>query len=439
MKQSMIGRVKEKLQRCLDLALQKGASSAKAGFVHSDALSCGYESGRLKNMGAEEKINCKIEVLVNGKCGRVSGNDMDRLEELVGSAIQLGKNGSDAHFEAYPSPSTEPRIQSWSDEVYNLTPEKMIDDCGDIVSRLKDYNEEMDINAGASRLENEMLLLTTGGVCHEEKATGWSLGAAVQRTEGTDMLFTGFGRSWGDLNEFYDPSYIVGRVLEDLKQGERIAESPEGNVPAYLPPEVLQQFLRVFEIGVNGRSVAKGESPLRGKLGQQVLAPEMTVVDNPHRPFSPSAAAVDDDGVPTRELTLFDQGVLKHFLYDLDTAGLVGEEPTGHNNCQPYELMINPGDRPSEELLADIEDGIYIKHLLGFGQSNIVNGDFSANVGLGYRVRNGRIEGRVKNTMVAGNMYELFGRNVLLSSDVDPVSQLPCAVVDGISVSASGE
>jgi len=83
-------------------------------------------------------------------------------------------------------------------------------------------------------------------------------------------------------------------------------------------------------------------------------------------------------------------------------------------------------------MLAGIEDGLYIKSLLGFGQSNIDNGDFSCNVALGFRIRHGELVGRVKNTMIAGNLYECLSRGVRLSSDRDPILRMPHAVLQGI-------
>ena len=95
-----------------------------------------------------------------------------------------------------------------------------------------------------------------------------------------------------------------------------------------------------------------------------------------------------------------------------------------------------PGEESSEELLAGIGDGLYIKLLMGFGQSNILNGDFSANVGLGYRIKGGKVVGRVKDTMVAGNVYDIFKANVQLSRERDPMYRLPYAVLHGVNVSA---
>jgi PmbA protein len=120
----------------------------------------------------------------------------------------------------------------------------------------------------------------------------------------------------------------------------------------------------------------------------------------------------------------------------LDSAGLAGARPTGNNGASPYSLTVNPGSKPSGEPLAGIEDGLYVKSLVGFGQSNILHGDFSANVALGFRVKNGKLVGRVKDTMIAGNVYDVLKSGVLLSSDTDPMYHAPFAVIPSVHVSA---
>jgi len=89
-----------------------------------------------------------------------------------------------------------------------------------------------------------------------------------------------------------------------------------------------------------------------------------------------------------------------------------------------------------DELPGKIDDGVFIRDLIGFGQSNIINGDISCTVGLGFRIKNGEIVGRVKDTMIAGNLYELLAGNVQLSSDLDYTGRLPHAVVEGLAVSS---
>ena len=92
-----------------------------------------------------------------------------------------------------------------------------------------------------------------------------------------------------------------------------------------------------------------------------------------------------------------------------------------------------PGQETAAQLLGSIKKGIYLKSLLGFGQSNIINGDFSANLALGYLIENGEIVGRLKNVMLAGNILDLLKGEVRFSSDCDPQDQQPAAVLEGIS------
>ena len=138
--------------------------------------------------------------------------------------------------------------------------------------------------------------------------------------------------------------------------------------------------------GFNGRTVAKGASPLRDHLGERYSAENLTTEDRPHVPFDPSSAEIDSVGIPTRTCKLVENGTIRMFMYDLDSAGLAGAAPTGHSGCSPYHPMVLPGSVSSEDLLGGIADGLCIKSLLGFGQSNIANGDFSGNVALGYRI-----------------------------------------------------
>ncbi|MBA7582902.1 Metalloprotease PmbA [subsurface metagenome] len=161
----------------------------------------------------------------------------------------------------------------------------------------------------------------------------------------------------------------------------------------------------------------------------------LTITDNPLIDFSRDACPISNEGVPTKITPLVENGILKSFLYDLDSAGLDNAEPTGHNACTPYNLCVKPGEKTGEQLILEIDDGIYINDLMGFGQSNIMNGDFSCNLGLGFRIKNGKIVGRIKNVMVSGNIYELFKNNLVLSSDTEPTIHMPYAVIEGLNVS----
>lgn len=439
MRNSRIADAHDRLTRAVETARARGAQAARLHFHQDESIDATFENARLKNASTEQRIGCDIEVLVAGRRGHASGNDLDALDDLVERAIALGRAGSPAHFDTYPAPAETPSVRTHSPRTADLPRERLIDACGQVVDGLKDYDADLFIEAGGGRWESEGLLVTSGGVCHESRRTGWSLHSHAQRTEDTDMLFAGWSRRGVDVTDQFDPPGILAHILADLRAGRTIAEPPTGRTAALLPPEVFRLLLRGVELGVNGRSVAKNDSPLRGRLGERIFDESLTILDDPHTDFAPGAREIDDCGVPTRRLAIVRDGVLERFLYDLDSAGLAGAEPTGNTACRANSLTVPPGGRTPEELQASLADGIVIKQLIGFGQGNLLNGDFSCNVGLGFRVQDGEIVGRVKNTMIAGNLYELLASGVQLGSDLDPVTRVPSVLIDGVHVSAGGE
>ena len=437
MRHSQIEEMKERLHQGISSALEQGADGAKINFHQSESIGCEFEAGRLKSTDASERAMYSIEVLVDGKRSSVSGNMLDDIDEMISRALSLAGVGSVAHFKAYPAPAEIYKVKTHARETAELSRETMIEHSQKIVERLKAYDPDLWIHASSNRSEYENLLVTTGGVVASNTGTVWSLSGYIQRTEGSDMLFVGDRRVWRNAGQYYDPEYIAERIIKDLQRAEKLSETPVGKFPIYLSPEMFRRLIGALMLGVNGRNVAKGDSPLRGKLREQVLDKSLTIIDNPHRDFSPGAARFDANGIPTRIINIFEKGVLMNFLYDLDSSGLAGANPTGHNGCSPHDLEVLSGDTPRESLVTAIQDGLYIKDLIGFGQSNIMNGDFSANVGLGYGIKNGEITGRVKNTMIAGNLYEILKKDVRLSSERDPLMLFPYAVVEGMTISAA--
>jgi PmbA protein len=426
-----------RLKQGLEEATRLGASAAKLSLRHEDKLECEFEAGEVKSAGSKATLTCTAEVLVDGHKGASIGNRIEDISTIVERAVALAKvAGSTAHFDAYPTPGKTSPVETRSERTLALSANELIEASRRMDEPVRAYNADLYIRCAGERTAGESLVVTTGGVCHPHERTRWVLHLLAQQTRGTDIVLAYDGRNWGDVNDTFDVGALADRVLEDLRRAETIVEPPSGRVKAYLPPRVLEMFLWPITLAISGRNVAKGDSPLRDRLGEQVLAPTLTIVDDPHQPFAPGARSIDDDGVPTRRQALFENGVLQRFLYDLDTAGLAKSEPTGNNGCAPNNLVVQPGTQPSAELLKSIDDGLFIRDMIGFGQSNVMNGDISGNVGLGFRIKNGEIVGRVKDTMIAGNLYELLANNVQLSSDLDYTGRFPHAVIEGLAVSS---
>jgi PmbA protein len=437
MQNSIIPQATESARRAVDAALAGGASAARVVAHQGETVGCDFEAGRLKSVSNAQSVDLGVTVIAEGRTGWAGGNDLSALEELAERATTLAKEGSAAHFERYPAPGEIEDVPMHSPDTMAISREDLIEAGTTYAQAMKQVGDDLFILAGGERRESETLIVTSGGVCESYRETAWDLSGGVQKTgEDGDIFMAGAGRSWKDPAGMFDPEYLIERTKQDLRRAETTAEPLRGKVTALLTPSMLKTLLRAVAMGVNGRNVARGNSPLRDRLGERIAAEGFSLIDDPHAPYAGGSCPISDEGVPTCTTPIIEQGVLKSFLYDLDSAGLAGADPTGHDGCRPYSLTVPPGETPSEELLADIEDGIYVSYLMGFGQGNLINGDFSCNVGRGFRIRDGEVVGRLKNTMIAGNVYELLAGNVQLSSDTEPDKRMPYAVVEGVTLSA---
>ena len=122
--------------------------------------------------------------------------------------------------------------------------------------------------------------------------------------------------------------------------------------------------------------------------------------------------------MPSQSTPLIVGGVVGGFLYDLQTAGLAGVQSTGNGErnggdlpCPSISnLIFRPGDTSFEEMVKGMEKGLVVEQLMGAEQTNVLGGEFSGNVLLGYKVERGEIVGRVKDTVVSGNVYKVLER-----------------------------
>jgi len=124
--------------------------------------------------------------------------------------------------------------------------------------------------------------------------------------------------------------------------------------------------------------------------------------------------------VSSQRTALIEGGVVAGFLYDLQTAGMAGTQSTGSASRgrglpapAPSAFIIGPGKTSYADMLSSMKEGLVIEMLMGADQGNVLGGEFSGNVLLGYKVENGKIIGRVKNTMVSGNVYQVLQDVVL--------------------------
>ena len=429
---------KDRIQSIIEKGMKAGASAVKVRTNGENRNACHFKNGSLKNIDSADKSYIHVSVIKDGKLGTGLVTSLNDIEDGLARAFDMARVGKQMYFSAYPAAGTYPGVKLSSDDVEALTTDYLIEESSRFCDAMASINKNFSTDCSSFVHIWNNISAFSNGVYKEMKETAWVLQGGIQLSEDGDLQqtwdFRGSRRAGKDVN--YD--LIIDAVKTSYEYGRTIAATASGNLPVIFDPDSVNSLGWILNLGVNGKQVAEKASPLCDKLGTKILADNITIVDDPHVDYDLSAAVMDNDGIPTRKMTVVDKGVLKAFAYDLNTAAKEGVEPTGHSGSSLTSSRLLGGKKPWKELLKEIDRGIYVENMLGFGQGNLINGDFNANVGRGFLIEKGEIKGRVKNTMISGNLYELAKRNVLISSDIHPQYRQPWLVLDGVSVSSKG-
>ncbi len=216
-------------------------------------------------------------------------------------------------------------------------------------------------------------------------------------------------------DEVMDEASWNRAIDEALRQALTNLESvpaPAGVCPVLLGPGWCGVLLHeAVGHGLEGDFNRKGTSAFSGRIGERVAAPGVTVVDDGSIMDRRGSLTIDDEGTPTRENVLIEDGILKGYIHDRLNARLMGVEPTGNGRRQSYahapmprmtNTFMRSGKDDPAELMGRMKDGIYATSF-GGGQVDIVSGKFVFSCTEAYKVENGKVVAPIKGATLIGD------------------------------------
>jgi PmbA protein len=299
-----------------------------------------------------------------------------------------------------------------------------------MMDRVKSYNPEILTGANINKTVYKVEYTNSRGVNYAAEHTYFDVSVNGQLVRNMDILFAGHGI--GRKKRSMDTEEIAAQAIEYFRMAENYATVESGRMPVIFTPLGLIALLLSLGLALDGKNVLLGTSPLRDKLAQAIASPCLTIADDPFIEHGPCTSPFDNEGTPRKVTPLIEKGVLRNFIYDRDTAGQVGVKPTGHGSFRGLtNLVIEPGDVPFKTMLTSLQQGLLVHTYLGLGMGNPINGEFSVNVWLGYKIENGELVGRVKDVMLSGNVFDALKDITAISQEREEVSG-PWAMYAGL-------
>jgi PmbA protein len=436
----------EHLEKVLHTAW-KVAEQAEVFGASARATTIQFEANELKQVQTKESSSIALRIFKGGKIGFATASGGSGWEALADMAVETSQFGSTANFQ-FPSYHAYSKVLIFDPKVEAIAMERMVEMGKELITRIKGHTPDILCDVQVTRGTSSISLVNSQGGEGKYDKSFFSLSLEGILVRDTDILWV------EDSESSCRPDKIgiddlAGRVTWQLEMAKRKATVATKILPIIFTPNgVASALLSPLVLALNGKAVLEGASPLKDKLGKQVFDKKLSLWDDATVAYSIGSYPFDDEGITSQRLPLVTNGVVANFFYDLQTAALAGTHSTGNGRRAGgfpspaiSSLIVEKGDFSFPAMVKDMKEGLIVEEVMGAEQGNLLGGDFGGNVLLGYKVENGEIVGRVKDTMIAGNVYQVLKEIPGIGEEarwVGGILHTPPLYCSGVSVATKG-
>jgi PmbA protein len=382
-----------------------------------------------------------IQLFVDGRYGSFSTNRLEKgeLETFIANGVESTRYLAEDKARTLPDPSLYYKgdgsdLQLLDPHFDSVLPDDKValamQVCDEIMGK---DSRIISSNASYGDEISARYLIASNGFEGETTGSSYSLSGSVSiKGEDSEARPESY---WYDSAIFYDALIKKGigtKALERTirKLGQK--KTASGKYRMVVDNMNSSRLLSPVISAIYGSSIQQKNSFLLDKLNQKVAGDKLTLTDEPHLPKSPGARYFDGEGVATRRLSVFENGVLKTYYIDVYNANKLETAPTIGS---PSILAMKTGDKDVDGLVSLVEKGILVTGFNG-GNCNSSTGNFSYGVE-GFLIENGKLTQPVSEMNVTGNMLTLWSSLAEVGKDIRNSSswKIPSLLFDDVDFS----
>ncbi|ADV64588.1 peptidase U62 modulator of DNA gyrase [Desulfurococcus mucosus DSM 2162] len=419
------------LEKLVEAGVGKGLSEVEAYSVESSILSLTVSSNKVKEASRSRIVTTGLRGAIGRRVGglALTALNVDPVEVAGELARIAGAAPEDPYWPGFPTPlHGTSRALCLDKRIAELSEEEAVEILLNAMEAMRSAAISMHVdeavvvegslNMGSQRYR----VVNSHGVDADAECTFISLwltlSVKTSRGSSDKSVFT--------VRRGLDEQYLMERSREagelaPLFAGARPVES--GVYDVILTPESAGLILStLLTPAFSALNILESRSPLKGKVGEEVVSPVLTITDDPTLPLETGSRGFDDEGVGTRMKVILDKGVFKQPLHSYYTASRMGDEPTGNgfrrvpgSPTQPgaTNMVVQPVRGSLEDFTREAGRALVVYEMIGYWMSNPVNGVVKATVSHGLLVEKGEVVKPVKGVVITGNIYEWLGRGLI--------------------------
>jgi PmbA protein len=440
----------------VEQAMKAGATDAEAVGREGDEFSVNVRMGEVETLKESGSRALGLRVYFGKRSASTSTSDLsaDGLKTLVEGAVALAKVTEEdpcaGLAEAGEFGAVADDLHLYYDDVYSLEGKERIEWARRAEAAALAFDARITNSDGGSfeaATGRKVLVNSRGFRGHSRSSYAGVAAAPLAVDVNGAMQRDGWWSSARRIGDLESPESVgeeaARRALRKL--GARRVKTQQA--PVVFAPEVARSLIGAVFEAASGDAIWRGASFLAGKLGEQIAAPNLTIIDD-HLMMLPTGvggfgtSAFDGEGLPSQRTVVVENGVLKRYLLNTYTArklgmvsthnasrGLAGAPGVGFGN-----FYLEPGTLSPEEILKDIDAGLYVTGLMGFGV-NAVTGDYSQGA-TGLWIEKGALTHAVEQVTIAGNLKEMLKEISAVGNDLvfRGAVAAPTIRIDGMTV-----
>ena len=422
---------KTDLQDILSVAKSYGGDFAEIFIEKKNSSGVGLEADKIERVVSGVDIGAGIRVIKGENTSYAYTNDLS-IESLMKAAKIVAKSAGNQEKNV----SIDLSKESKQDKVYvekepdTIPIDKKVEKVVEANKAAREVDDRIkQVMVAYGDVVQEVIIANSLGEMIEDKRVRTRFivnsvaaeGALIQTGYDAVGSFAGF--------ELFDEVDSVDMAKKAAKRAVKMLEAkpaPSGRMPVVMTSEAGGTMVHeACGHGLEADLVQKKLSVYAGKKGQQVAAPEVTVIDDGTMKKY-GYLTWDDEGVKSRKNTLIKDGVLEEFMYDRLTAMKENRDSTGNGRRESYQnrpiprmtnTYIDKGDIDPEKIIKETKRGILVEKM-GGGQVNTTNGDFVFDVAEGYLIEDGEIREAVRGATLTGNGPKVLANIDMIGKDL---------------------
>jgi PmbA protein len=432
-------------------AQRAGATDAEVVIREGDEFSTSVRLGEVETLKESGSRGVGLRVFIGQRAASTSSSDFtpDGIDHLINGALALARVTSEDPFAGLADVSEFGRLDYdlnlYHDDVYSLPTAERIDYARRCEAAAMSADTRIQNSDGGSfdAATGRKILANSRGFVGEYRSSYCSISTSpIALSKNGEMQRDYWYSSARTLAKLDSPESVGAEAARRTLRRLDARRVPTQRVPLVFAPELARSLIGAIFDAANGDSIYRGASFFTGKLGEQVAAESINVIDDGTIVGGFGSSPFDGEGLPTRRKVIVENGVLKTYLLNTYTArklnmrstgnavrGLAGNPGIGSGN-----LFLEPGKLSQQEILSEIKSGLFVTELLGQGV-NMVTGDYSRGAS-GVWIENGELTYPVQEITVAGNLKEIFRNITAIGSDLVFRSSVasPTLRVDGMTI-----